>query len=98
MREYRLDETLNLTKPKAQSFFALATFFFAADIHLVNSTKSYVNIDICRLMVASTSIHIDDILLSKVHENIAIHALHYSVDFVILSFGVMGFVVELRNY
>ena len=25
-------------------------------------------------------------------------ALHYSVDFIFLSFGIMGFIVELRNY
>ena len=25
-------------------------------------------------------------------------ALHYSVDFVFLSFGIMGFIVELKNY
>ena len=25
-------------------------------------------------------------------------ALHYSVDFIFLSFGVMGFIVELWNY
>ena len=25
-------------------------------------------------------------------------ALHYSVDFIFLSFGAMGFIVELRNY
>ena len=25
-------------------------------------------------------------------------ALHYSLDFIFLSFGIMGFIVELRNY
>ena len=25
-------------------------------------------------------------------------ALHYSVDFIFLSFGIMGFIVELKNY
>ena len=25
-------------------------------------------------------------------------ALHYSVDFIFLSFGIMGFIVELWNY
>ena len=25
-------------------------------------------------------------------------ALHYSVDFIFLSFGIMGFIVELRKY
>ena len=25
-------------------------------------------------------------------------ALHYSVDFIFLSFGIMGFIVELSNY
>ena len=25
-------------------------------------------------------------------------ALHYSVDFIFLSFGILGFIVELRNY
>ena len=25
-------------------------------------------------------------------------ALHYSVDFIFLPFGIMGFIVELRNY
>ena len=25
-------------------------------------------------------------------------ALHYSVDFIFLSFGIMGFIVELQNY
>ena len=25
-------------------------------------------------------------------------ALHYSVDFILLSFGTMGFIVDLRNY
>ena len=25
-------------------------------------------------------------------------ALHYSVDFIFLSFGIMGFIVDLRNY
>ena len=25
-------------------------------------------------------------------------ALHYSVDFIFLSFGIMGFIVGLRNY
>ena len=24
--------------------------------------------------------------------------LHYSVDFIFLSFGIMGFIVELKNY
>ena len=24
--------------------------------------------------------------------------LHYSVDFIFLSFGIMGFIVEIRNY
>ena len=24
--------------------------------------------------------------------------LHYSMDFIFLSFGIMGFIVELRNY
>ena len=27
-----------------------------------------------------------------------LHALHYSVDFIFLSFGIMGFIVELWNY
>ena len=26
------------------------------------------------------------------------YALHYSVDFIFLSFGIMGFIVEPRNY
>ena len=25
-------------------------------------------------------------------------ALHYKVDFIFLSFGIMGFIVELKNY
>ena len=25
-------------------------------------------------------------------------ALHYSVDFIFLSFGIIGFIVELKNY
>ena len=25
-------------------------------------------------------------------------ALHYSVEFIFLSFGIMGFIVELKNY
>ena len=25
-------------------------------------------------------------------------AFHYSVDFIFLSFGIMGFIVELKNY
>ena len=25
-------------------------------------------------------------------------ALHYSVDFIFLSFGIMGFIVEVKNY
>ena len=27
-----------------------------------------------------------------------LHALHYSVDFIFLSFGIMCFIVELWNY
>ena len=27
-----------------------------------------------------------------------LHALHYSVDFIFLSFGIMGFIVEHWNY
>ena len=27
-----------------------------------------------------------------------LHALHYSVDFIFLSFLIMGFIVELKNY
>ena len=27
-----------------------------------------------------------------------LHALYYSVDFIFLSFGIMGFIVELWNY
>ena len=29
---------------------------------------------------------------------IRLPALHYSVDFIFLSFGIMGFIVELWNY
>ena len=31
-------------------------------------------------------------------ERLEIPALHYSVDFIFLSFGIMGFIVELWNY
>ena len=50
------------------------------------------------LFVAPTGVYLLDFFCSGIQYSVAVErlpALHYSVDFIFLSFGIMGFIVEL---
>ena len=49
-----------------------------------------------RFTLMSTDIEVNNCFSVAAVERLP--ALYYSVDFIFLSFGIIGFIVELRNY